>query len=73
MPVAARPVAKALLAALIALFDLSTESCRPAKFDGSHDTPLRCGHRRDMLLSIGFAVTAEDIRYFQLRAIHGAA
>jgi hypothetical protein len=70
MPIAARTVANALLAALIALFDLSSESCRPAQFDGSHDAPLRCGHGRAMLVSISFAVTAEDIRHFPLRPIH---
>jgi hypothetical protein len=26
-----------------------------------------------MLFTIGFTVTAKDVRYFQLRAIHGAA
>jgi hypothetical protein len=40
MPVPARPVANTLLAALIALLDLSSESCRPAQFDRSHDAPL---------------------------------
>jgi hypothetical protein len=73
MPIAARPIAKTLPPALIALFDLSSESCRPAQLDGSHDAPLRCGHRHAMLLSVGLAVAAEDIRHFQLRAIHRSA
>ena len=34
MPVSARPVADTLQAALIALFDLSSESSRPTQFDG---------------------------------------
>ena len=38
-----------------------------------HDASLRCGHRRAMLLSIGSPVAAEDVRHFQLRAIHAAA
>jgi hypothetical protein len=62
-----------LLTARITLFDLSSESRRPAHLDGGHDASLRCGHRRAVLLSIGFAVAAEDVRYFQLRANHGHA
>jgi hypothetical protein len=69
--IAAGPVADALVTALIALFDLSPESCRSAHLDRGHDAPLRCGHRRAVLSPIGFAVTAEDIRHFQLGAIHG--
>jgi len=64
-------VANALVAALIALLNLPSESRRPAHLDGSHDAPLRRGHRRAMLLSVGFAVTTEDIRHFQFRALHG--
>jgi len=34
----------------------------------------RCAVDNDatMLLTIGFAIAAEDVRHFQLRAIHGA-
>jgi hypothetical protein len=71
--ISAGAVANALVAALIALLNLPSESGGPAHLDGGHDAPLRRGHRRAMLLSIGFAVTAEDIRHFQLRAIHGPA
>jgi hypothetical protein len=73
MTISARPVADALLTACITLFDLSSESRRPAHLDGAHDASLRCGHRRGMLLSIGSPVAAEDVRHFQLRAIHAAA
>src|ERR1039458_10392793 len=52
------------------LFDLSSESRRPAHLDGAHDASLRCGHRRTVLISIVLAVAAEDVRHFQLRAIH---
>jgi hypothetical protein len=69
--IAAGPVADALMTALIALFDLSPKSRRPAHLDSGHDAPLGCGHRRAVLSPIGFAVTAEDIRHFQLGAIHG--
>jgi hypothetical protein len=60
-----------LLTACITLFDLSSESRRPAYLDGGHDTSLRCGHRRTVLVSIGLAVAAEDVRHFLLRAIYG--
>jgi hypothetical protein len=73
MPVAAWAVANALLAALVALLDLSAESRRPAQFDGSHDASLSRGHGRAMLVSIGFAVAAEDICHFPLRPIHSAS
>ena len=54
MTIPAGPVTDALVAALIALLNLSTESCRSAHLDGRHDAPLRCRHRRAILLSIGF-------------------
>jgi hypothetical protein len=63
-------VANAPVAALIALLDLSAESRRAAHLDGGHDAPLRRGHGRATLLSIGFAVAAEDIRHLELRAFH---
>jgi len=63
-------ITNALVAALIALLDLTSECSRPAHLDGSHDAPLRRGHRRAMLLSVGFAVTAENIRHFELGAVH---
>ena len=69
--ISAGPVANALVAALIALLDLPSQNCRPAHLNGGHDAPLRRGHRRAMFVSVDFAVTAEDIRHFQLRAIHG--
>ena len=70
MTIPAGPVADTLLTACITLFDLSSESRRPAYLDGGHDASLRCGHRRTVLVSIGLAVAAEDVRHFQLRAIH---
>ena len=63
-------IADALVAALIALFEVAAERGRAAHLDRGHDAPLRGGHRRAMLLAIGFAVAAEDIRHFQLRALH---
>jgi hypothetical protein len=63
----------AFIATLIAAFEVAAERCRPALLNGSHDAPLRDGHRRAMLLTISYAVAAEDIRHFQLRAIHTPA
>jgi hypothetical protein len=71
MPISAGAVANALVAARITLFDLTAQGRGSAHFDGGHDAPLRCGHRPAMLFPIGFAVTAEYIRHFPLRAIHG--
>jgi hypothetical protein len=61
------------MTALIALFNLPSESRRTTHLDGGHDASLRCGHRPAMLLSVGFAVATEDVRHFQLRAIHRSA
>ena len=58
------------MAALIAALQVAAESGGPAHLDGSHDAPLRRGHRRAMLFAIGFAVAAEHVRHFQLRTIH---
>ncbi len=69
--IAAGAVTDTLVAALIALFEVPAEGRGPAHLDRSHDAPLPYGHRRAMLFPIGFAVAAEDIRYFQLRTIHG--
>src|SRR4051794_39684173 len=66
-------IANALVAASVALFDLPPESRRPAHLDGSHDVPLRRGHRRAVLFAIHFTVAAEHVRHVQLRAIHGPA
>jgi len=71
MPISAGAIANTLMAARITLFDLTAQGCGPAHFDGSHDAPLRCGHRPAMLFPIALAIAAEYIRHFPLRAIHG--
>jgi len=58
------------MATLVAAFEVAAQRRRAAHLDCCHDAPLRRGHRRAMLLSIGFPVAAEHIRHFQLRAIH---
>jgi hypothetical protein len=49
---------------------MAAESGCPAHYDGGHDTPLPCGHRRAMLFAVGFAIATEHVRHFHLRAIH---
>jgi hypothetical protein len=61
------------MTALVAAFEVAAERRRAAYLDCGHDAPLFDGHRRAVLVPIGFAVTAEHIRHFQLRAIHGPA
>ena len=73
MPIAAAVVRDSLDAALIALFEMAAERGRAAHLDGRHDASLCRGHRRAMLLSIGFSVAAEHVRHFQLRTLHGPA
>jgi hypothetical protein len=72
MAVAARVEAVSFVAALITTFEMAPEGRRAAQLDGGHHTSLCRRHRRAMLFSIRFAITAENIRHFQLRAIHGA-
>jgi hypothetical protein len=49
---------------------MTAESCGSTHLDRGHGAPLGSRERRTMLLTIGFAVAAEYIRHFQLRAIH---
>ena len=60
----------ALMAALITLLQVTAENSSPADLDRSHDTALRHRHRSAVLQTIICAVAAENIRYFQPRAIH---
>ena len=60
------------MAALITLLQVTAENSSPADLDRSHDTALRHRHRSAVLLTIICAVAAENIRYFQARAIHFA-
>jgi hypothetical protein len=60
------------MAALITLLQVTAKRSSPADLDGSHDTALRHRHRSVVLQTIIAAVAAENIRYFQARAIHFA-
>ena len=71
MAVSAAVVARPLVITAVAAFEMAAESCSATHLDRSHDTPLCRRERPSMLLTIGFAVAAEDVRHFQLRAIHG--
>src|SRR6516164_5728259 len=72
MAICTAVVARPLVIAGVAAFEMTAESCGATHLDRSHDTPLSCRERPIMLLTIGFAVAAEDVRHFQLRAIHRA-
>ena len=65
-----RVVSVALMAAVVTLLQMAAESSSPTDLDRSHDTALRHRHRSAVLLTIICAVAAENIRYFQARAIH---
>jgi hypothetical protein len=71
MSVAAAIVSVTLVRTAVAVLEMTTESCRAAHFDRGHDASLGRGERRTMLLAIGFTIAAEDVRHFQLGAIHG--
>ena len=72
MAVAAATVARSLVMTAVAALEMTAENCGTTHLDRGHDTPLGSGKRPIMLLAIGFAVAAEDVRHFQLWAIHEA-
>src|SRR5215469_8969861 len=72
MTIAAAVVARPLVITAVAPFEMTAEGRSATHLDRSHDTPLGSRERPVMLLTIGFAVAAEDVRHFQLRAIHRA-
>src|SRR6516165_7737829 len=70
MAVAAAVIARPLVITAVAAFEMTAKGCGATHLDRSHDTSLGRRERAVMLLTIGFAVAAEDVRHFQLRAIH---
>ena len=72
MSIAAAIVAGPLERTAVAALEMTAQGRGAAHLDGGHDAPLCGGERRAMLLSIGFTIAAEDVRHFQLWAIHGA-
>jgi hypothetical protein len=61
------------IGALITALEVTAKCRGAAHLDCSHDASLCRGHRRVVLLAISCAVAAEDIRHFQLWAIHEPA
>src|SRR6201984_2296844 len=72
MTISAAVVARPLVSTAVTAFEMAAESCGATHLDRGHDTLLCRRERAIMLLTIGFAVAAEDVRHFQLRAIHRA-
>src|SRR5258708_20871141 len=72
MAVAAAAVARPLVITPAAAFEMTAESRGATHLDRGHDASLGSRERPIMPLTVGFAVAAEDVRYFQLRAIHRA-
>lgn len=72
MAISTRVVARPLVIAAVAAFEMTAESCGATHLNRGHDTSLRRRKRPIMLLPIGFAVAAENVRHFPLRAVHHA-
>src|SRR3974390_1585484 len=72
MAISAAVVARPLIVTTVAAFEMAAESCGATHLDCGHDASLGGRERPIMLLTIGFAVAAENVRHFQLRAIHRA-
>jgi len=68
--VAAAVISGSFVTTGVAAFQMTAESCSATHFDRGHDASLGRGERPIMLLTIGFAVAAEDVRYFPLRTLH---
>ena len=71
MAVAATVITRPLVTTAVAAFEMTAKSCGATHLDRCHDASLGRRERPIMLLTIGFAVAAEDVRYFQPRALHG--
>jgi hypothetical protein len=70
VPTAAGVESVTLMAAAVTLLKMAAENSSPADLDRSHDAVLRHRHRSAVLQTIICSVAAENIRYFQPRAIH---
>ena len=68
-----RVICVTLMAAVVALLEVTPERCRAAALEGAHDAALRRGERSAVGLTISFTVAAKHLRHFQLGAIHGPA
>jgi len=70
MTISAAVVARPLLITAVAAFEMAAESGGATHLDRGHDASLGRRERPIMLLTIGFAVAAEDVRHFPLRTLH---
>ena len=70
MTVATGVVTGSLVITTVAPLEMTAKGCSATHHDRGHDAPLCSGERPVMLFAIGFAVAAENVRHFQLRAIH---
>ena len=73
MPIAAAVVRDALMAAGVALLDVTTEGGRAAALDGAHDTTLPAAERAGVRLTIGGPAVAEHVRHFEGRGATAGA
>src|SRR5437016_11365504 len=64
MAVAAAAVARPLVITAVAPFEMAAESGGATHLDRGHDASLGRRERPIVLLTIGFAVAAEDVRHF---------
>ena len=71
VPVAARVVGDALMAAIAATLDVTAERRGAATLDRGHGAPPRGRQRRAMLITESRAEVAEHVRHFQPLAGHG--
>ena len=65
-----RIISVSLMAAVVTLLEMAPENSGPADLYRGQDAALRRTERSAVLLTIICAVAAENIRYFQPRAIH---
>jgi hypothetical protein len=63
-------VPDALVAALITLLHMTAESGRSADLDRVHDAALGSGQRVVVVVSVRFAVAAEDVRHVDPPVLH---
>jgi len=70
VPVPAAVERDALMAAGVALLDVTTQRCRATVLDVGHDTALSAAERVSVILTIGRPDLAEDVRHLEPRGAH---
>jgi hypothetical protein len=65
MPIPATVERDALVAAGVALLDMTAQRSRAAALDGAHDTALPAAERAGVCLAIGRPELAKDIRHLE--------